>query len=534
MVVDSTLDAYGFALAFYIYNVIWDIFAKTGIAYLPMIALIFSAVKSAVESARDDYDTKSSLRTVSVGLVFMLFALEMAIYPMVRLDFDDIKYFKRACTGDKTTAGTITTEILGEEAEFLAGNMQVQLGGREIYIPVLFYVAIKLGQAIKNEAVANLPCSTDIRLIANGMVAQRIQDEALRKETGEFVRWCYNPARRKYLSASGSLADEDNWPGSRSLVMERVLYDNREGDGFYSKIARVGFGATKNVLPESKQLPDDYGFPTCKEWWLGPGVTDTPYVHAAALSTRLYASLESWLRDKETEIYDTLTTHLNRVKNKQYLFMAKKDALLAQSLFTPVKLGELNSLSTTDYGLQGDDGITDWIFRGLGTLGLLDKSIEQFSGASMLQLAMPMVKPFILMIILIAYLPAMIIAGYQWKYIGLFHGVVLSMMFWPFFWELSRLIDDTLLTALGVNFYEVNTQVFSQWIASAMYLVSPLLFSTALGWVGLSGADHAFNTMSGSAGSAGKGGMATGIKRGGQVKSGAKFIMSKGMKKKGE
>ena len=49
MVVDSTIDAYGISLAFYIYDVLWDIFAQTGLVYFPMIALIFGAVKSASE-----------------------------------------------------------------------------------------------------------------------------------------------------------------------------------------------------------------------------------------------------------------------------------------------------------------------------------------------------------------------------------------------------------------------------------------------------------------------------------------------------
>ena len=508
MVVDSVVDAYGISLAFYIYDVLWDIFAQTGLVYFPMVALIFGAVKSASESSMEDFNTKSSLRTVGMGLFFMLLALEFALYPMVRLKFEDIKYYARQCTSDSSGTGTITTEILGEEAEFVAENMEVQLGGREIRLPVLFAVALRLSQGIKNWAVEDLPCSTDIRLISDGMLSQRITDEALRNETQEFIQWCYNPARRKFLSQwGGGLSDGQNWPGGRRLVMDRGLYDNFDGDGFYSRKARPGYGNSVNELPESEQLPVGYGFPTCKEWWLGEGIVNNPYVADEALSTRLYNSVEDWLKEKEDEIYDILITQLNRVKHRNYAFIAKKDVVVMQSLFTPVKLSELNSLSTTDYGRQGDDGLPDWVFRLLGTVGVGFTSVVQFSGASMLQLAMPMVKPFIIMVIIISYLPAMVMAGFKWKYIGLFHGVVMSMMFWPFFWELSRLIDDTMMTALGVDFHEVNTQMLSQWIASGLYLYAPVLFSTALGWVGMVGADSAFQKMAGGAGSAGQKGV---------------------------
>lgn len=506
MVVDSTIDAYGLALAFYIYNVLWDIFAQTGLVYFPMIALIFGAVKSASESSMEDFNTKSSLRTVAMGLFFMLLALELALYPMVPLKFDNIKYYARQCTSDTNGKGTITTEVLGEEAEFVAGNMEVQLDGREIRLPVLFAVAIRLSQGVKNWAVEDLPCSTDIRLISDGMLSQRITDEALRNETHEFLKACYNPARRKYLSEWDlGLPDDHNWPGGLRLVMD--YYDNADGDGFYSKKARPGFGNSVNQLPESEQLPNDYGFPTCKEWWLGEGVVNTSkaYIAEEALSTRLYESLNDFLKDNHIQIYNTLITRLNRVKKYDYSYSVK-DVVVKESLFTPIKLTQLNSLSTTDYGTQGDDGFTDWAFRAMGTLGVAGKSIEQFSGASMLQLSMPMVKPFIIMVIIISYLPAMIIARLKWKYIGLFHGIVMSMIFWPFFWELSRLIDDTMLTALGVDFDEVNTQMLSQWIASGLYLYAPILFSTALGWVGMTGADGAFQKMAGGAGSAGQSG----------------------------
>ena len=64
-----------------------------------------------------------------------------------------------------------------------------------------------------------------------------------------------------------------------------VRFDNYDGDGFYSRKARPGYGNSINELPESEQLPADYGFPTCKEWWLGEGVINTPYVAEEALST---------------------------------------------------------------------------------------------------------------------------------------------------------------------------------------------------------------------------------------------------------
>jgi len=525
MVVDSVIDAYGLALGFYVYNVLWDIFVSTGLVYIPIIGLVLGAVKGSLESSQENWDSKSSLRTVVMGMFMIVLALELAIYPMVKFEIEDIKYYKRQCTSDSTTGGTITTEIAGEEAEFVTGNMVAQLGGRDIRLPVLFYVGIAMAQGIKNWAVQDLPCTTDIRLISDGMLNQRITDPVLLQETQKFIRWCFNPARMKWLREEGlALQDDQNWPGGRNLIVDIGYYDNAEGNGFYSKEAFYGFGGSSNKIAESENLPSGYGYPTCKEWWLGVGVTNTPYVSEHGLSTRLYNSLEDWLKENEDEVYDSLVTQLNRVKKYNYVYIAKKDAVVHQSLFTPIKLGQLNSVSTLDYGTQGDDGVTDWLFRGLGTVGLATKSVSQFSGASMLQLAMPMVKPFIMMLVIIAFVPAIIMGRYKWKYIGLFIGVLMSISFWPFFWELSRLIDDTLLTALEIDFDEINTQLFSQWIASGLYLYAPVVFSMALGWVGLASVDSAMGNMAGGAGSAGKSG--SGAVKGG-INKGKNYVKTK-------
>ena len=325
MVVDSAIDAYALSLGFYIYDILWDIFVKTGIVYFPMIALLVNAVRSSLESAMEDQNTKSSLRTVSVGLFMMLLALEFAIYPMVKLEFSDIKYYTRQCTGDINAGGTITSDINGAEAEIVAGNMVAQLGDKDIMMPVLFYVAMALSQGVKNWAVQDLPCSTDIRLMADGMMAQRINDPVLLKETKNFIAQCFKPARRKWIREKGySLSEDQNWPGGKKLLMTMGYYDNKDGNGFYSKAAYEGFGGTTNILEESENLPDGYGYPTCREWWLVVGVINTPYVDENSLSLRLYDHLEVWLKENDDEIYEVLMDDLNKVQLANYLYVAKK------------------------------------------------------------------------------------------------------------------------------------------------------------------------------------------------------------------
>ncbi|WP_045391712.1 conjugal transfer protein TraG N-terminal domain-containing protein [Vibrio rotiferianus] len=514
MVVDSSMDAYGVSMGFYIYNILWDIFVNLGLVYFPMIGLVVKETTSCLESQMTDMNTKGALKTIGVGLISMLLLLETALYPVVPLVFDDIQYYSRKCTSSDAQGGTISSSILGEESEFVAESMQVQLGGRSIGVPLLFYAAFKLGGGIKNWAAQELPCSTDIRLISEGVLNQAIENPSLRDETRDFVQICYNRARNKFLGETGQdLEDVENWPGNRQFVQGLGFYDNADGDGFYSRSALEGFGNSRNKLPESEGLPSDYGFPTCKEWWLGVGISNKPYLATEALSTRLYENLDSWLKENHEKIYETVTERLNRVRTSEYQYLAVKDAVVRESFFSAVKLTELTSKSTTDYGLQGDSSFTDYIFRGLGTVGVAAKSVDYFSGGSIIQLSMPMVKPFILMAIVLCIVPALVFSGYKWKYVWMFSFMIGSVLFWPFFWELARLVDDTFLTAMGVSLTEVNTQVISQWISSALYLYLPILWSMAMGWVGLASADSALNKLASPAASAGQNGV-SGVNKG--------------------
>ena len=518
MVVDSAIDAYGIALGFYIYNVLFEIFAQLGLIYLAMIIMVVKETTRCLQSSMEDQNTRSALKTVGIGFFSMLLVLQIGVFPTLKLKFEDIKYYSRSCTSDSDQGGIITSEILGEETKFVSGSMAVQLGGREIKVPAAYYAALILASGIKNWAVQDLPCTTDIRLISEGVLNQVIDNPTLREETSDFVSQCFNKARTKYMNEYGNnLKDEQNWPGNRTFVQALGYYDNADGDGFYSRKAREGFGGTENQLSESEGLPQNFGFPTCKEWWLGVGVSSNPYVSSEGLSTRLYNELDEWLKNNNESIYSTVTTQLNRVKNRNYQYLAIKDAVVRESFFSPIKINQLSSMSTTDYGLQGDSSATDYIFRGLGTLGVAAKSIDYFSGGSMIQLAMPMTKPFILMGIIISLLPALILGGLKWKYLGLFCSLIGSVMFWPFFWELARLLDDTVLTSMGVSLAEVNTQIFSQWIVSGLYLYLPVIFSILLSAVGMIGADGAMSKMVSPTGSAGQNASSSAKKVAGKV-----------------
>ena len=155
----------------------------------------------------------------------------------------------------------------------------------------------------------------------------------------------------------------------------------------------------------------------------------------------------------------------------------------------------------------------------------------------MLQIAAPLAKPLILLIVLTAYVPAMLVGSFQAKHALTFASVIASIMFWPFLWELGRLVDDTLLEASGGVLFGslgINQAMLSQWLSGFFFVYGPALFTMALGWVGMAGADIAQSKTKGvsSAGSAGQSGAgkaaSAGKAAGKKMSSGAKKAATKG------
>ncbi|MDC5870260.1 conjugal transfer protein TraG N-terminal domain-containing protein [Vibrio europaeus] len=530
MVFDSVLDVYGIAVGFYVYDILFEIFATLGLLAFPIIVMVITEIKSCITSTMHDLNTRSSLKSVGVGVISMILALQFAVYPIMPLKIDSVKYYSRQCAEGDASGGTIKKNIGGDSVEKLSQNMIAQFEGKEVMVPALYYISLSMGYGIKNWAVSELPCSLDLRLMSEAIDNESIKEPLLREETQDFVNTCFSPGAAKYTQRSREgLKSANDWPGSSVLLKQSGYYDNADGDGFYSKKALPGFKNSTNKIEQTEQIESDFGFPTCKEWWNGVS-TDTPYSAKEALSTRLFDSLSTYLKDNHEKAYRKSMEWISRTAGKSSVYTHQKDSVVRDALFSQHKLADLSSsLSVTDYGLQGDTNLADYAFRGLGTIGLLENSISTFSGASMLMLGMPMAKPFVLMTIFIALCPALVVGSYKWKYIGMFCFVTMSVLFMPFFWELARLIDDTFLDTAGIPFYEINTKIFSQWIISAMYVYLPASFTMFMGWVGMQGADSVMDNFGKKAGSAGNSGASHADKAIGAGKNKAKDLATGGI-----
>ncbi len=508
MIVDSVIDAYGLSLGFHIYSLIWGILVSTGLVYLPIVLVVFQGAKESISTSIEDFNHQASLKRVATNVVSVLLVLQLALIPVIPMKFSDFKYFKQSCLATGNKRASSMNENPSNEAEVkLTANMTALIGsGDEIKAPILTYIALSVAQGVKNQAVNDMPCASDIRLISDLIDEQRISSPKLRAETQDFIQRCYLPARTKYRKQKAKEIDEkDDWPGSSVFLSLPGYYDNQEGDGMYSLKKRAGFQHSNHQPPEMSSTESGFGYPFCNEWWLGINQSQ-PYKSPESLSKRIKDSLKEGFFEKISNWFQST------------------DEVIRKALFTNKKIHELGKDISADLGIDHTSGFITYLNRLFGTVGLGLNALSEGPAESIIRLILPMLKPILLMFIIISYPIAMLFGRFQWQYIGLFNGVMMSIMLWPFFWEIAKLLDNTMADALGLgltNIKELDSYFVVCVISSSLYVLAPLIFTVTLGWVGMVGVNNV------AARYATKGLSLPGVNVGGLISRGRSFLNSK-------
>lgn len=505
MILDSLIDAWGIALGLKAATILWDVFSDSGVILIP---LIFTFIKGAERILLEGYDD-ATYRSVVYKIFAVWFVFVLAVMPSASFRITDIRTIPKACASPEAQVSQALKQSDNESPggskaiEVLQEKYDAVIAGEPVYVSPLVWATLAVSQSIKNESVSRLPCATDIRLIRSEMASTSLPTDT-RQEVSEFVRKCYWPGRRKSIELGFFPPEEFLWPAHKSFLEIVGIYDNADGDGFYSTTARFGFSNSINTLAETERLPAGYGFPNCKEWWIG---IDGDQEHS--LRYRLFELTPEWVREEEEGVSAMISGWFKSDEEAE-AYLDQRDAIISKVFFTNKSAADFGFTGATDYGLDsGNTGFMDYTSRLLGTIGVTLGSIPQTAGVSMLQLTAPIAKPLILLIVLTAYVPAMLVGALQGKHVLTFMTVIASIMFWPFLWELGRLVDDTLLEATGgvlMGSLGINQAMISQWLAGFFFIYGPALFTMALGWVGMAGSDMVQTKIKGasSAGSAGQ------------------------------
>ena len=547
MIVSSISDLYFIASGLYALSVLTDVLVKTGLFLLPFIMATFNALKEGRFEARE------TLLQLEWQIYLMLAVLVLAFAPMRPFELDNVYTYARQC--EVSEQGNVDFGLVDDDLP--VSDITVLLSGKELKMPFLVEFAFKLGTAISFETVGHLPCSMNLQGIANGLLDSRIKDQRLLVETKEFIKQCYRPAlnlvSRNNDTNVSWIHDPDTlsqpWPGHADF-MNSAYYGN-VGRGFYSRSLIPSFQAAKTNKSvakwyESWQAEKDGiiecdgtclhelgGFPSCQEWWQGIGSGYSGWTSSSSdkgLRKRLLDNIPEDLKGRTL----VLLLAFESSQSKTWY----EDKLIEKSLFNSFSVNRIENAEVRDYGLQGEGvggTLGTWFNRMTGTLGNIASALPDYAGASLTQLAAPIIKGGVILVLVTAFPLVMVVSKFDIKLATAMTFLLGSVMLWPFFWELTILLQksyiETVATESGVAVVDLITQpnvmLLSNRITDALFIGFPVFITSILSYAGI-GVGNTLSSMSGSMGSGTASAGQKGVKIAGNA---AKKAASKGMAK---
>jgi hypothetical protein len=578
MTFTSLSDLYFVVVAMYSYNILWQIILDTGLIFLPFIMVIIEVLKDGMESSKNMADSGYTMKALEVKIYSMLAALVLFVLPILPFDLDRMAQYTKICEIDGSEniidddigtdrIGSIDNTRLSGPVRLSTNELILEMAGTEIKLPFMLKFVLAFGTGYTIEAVDRLPCSVNIVGMSQELMKTQIKDPDLLVETKEFIRQCYEPARSLAVRNRDMnmpwLEDPDTenqpWPG-HGAFMNTAYYGN-VGRGFYSRSLIPGFQSAKtnqyiSKWVESREaensgqiecdgtcLHETGGFPSCYEWWAGVGA-GYEGVSLSNMDQSLRGRLLANMRRFQGN--ERITAMLQRVIKRfdpESTAYEQMEMMLKLSYFNAYSINRIKGAETKDYAWESEtNGFWGAISRGLGTIGTYGAAIGNFAGASLIQLAAPIVKGMMLAVI-IAVLPlACVVSKFGFKFLVPLHFFLFAILFWPFLWELTMLIQQSYIeevmhdSILGLSdMMQPNVQILSQYLTDALFLLFPGFFTAILTAAGLSIGSQMSNLADKPGSDAGSPARQAGNKASGAVQSKVastgKAALSKGMKK---
>lgn len=500
MAVGSIFELYLLQYGWQLYGIIWQVLVGTGLAFLPIFAVIIDNVVQPIESQEAKAAAVTSLRRLEIDVISIIIVMMIAVSPSVPLNAGNVSATS-ACGNNQTAADAAATPW---GAEFS------RMDGVHVEIPPWFYALLSVTGGINDAIISSLPCEPDMRQIAQEISAARITDDVLRNDVARFNRECYRPGvawirNNRVESAQEAIEENDvQWVGSQFLLDN--FYQNEYAK---SPVKNFSFDPTRksDMGYYSENSPGsvrpDGGYPSCAEWWES---------EPNGLYPRLVDEFPISLYDKINYIYKS---------------DPQKD-LIRYSLSKDISI--TGSLAPSESGEQSWGQYFVSLVTGLGGIVASTLIAPVVYGV---KYAAPLIQSMVLMLVFM-YLPlAQLFGKFSWSTAMQASVFIFGVKFWTVIWAVLDQIDNQMLGVIknlagigGIN--SITNQMvllktsFDLMILS-FYVAAPMFFMQMLTWSGYKSA-NAGNEISGQ-------GMNTGKQSGQQAVDTGKAAASKKLNK---
>ena len=459
-----------FLLGWVVSNEIFQLFAQTGLLFVPFIALIVKEWYKA-RNEGDEAGTKGVLTVnrIETALYSMLLVYIFTVQPIFKVSPMPVNL-------DAERAGECGTVTMSSSGNW-DGQTVSLIDGKQARIPIWWAFVHMISQGVTNTAVSAIPCKPDFHSIRSELDMSSITDPALQRDIGAFHQRCYGGARSLLFDKQGSIdterAQDVDWLGSRFFLNTAGYYDSLHAP---RPVAGFPYNEERDATRQNTG-PGQDGYPTCKEWWS----TEKVGLRARILEQAKPTALDygrSLFSSNEFEDYAIRRLVSNRSG------AASGNTDFAVIGYRDLTSGTLKHLTVDAAKLAA------------GSVGMALGALPAAAGMDVLKQALPMVHSILIMSVIICLPFVMLLSGYSMKVAGVATLGLFAIYFLKFWWELARWLDSNLVDLLyktdaakmswlaGVNnAYDRGVMMFVAW---SMFVFFPVLWVAVLGWAGMS------------------------------------------------
>ncbi len=472
--VQSFPELYTLLIGWDFYNQLWNILAKTGIAFLPFIGIVLRNIALPYESQETRDAAGTSLRRMEIEIIRTLLIIFFAVSPFIPLNATMVSY-------------TPSCQANGENNTYHPGNTQTTwdtafaVPNNAIRVPLWWYAVISVAEGFTSAAKATLSCKPDLRKMVTEVNVAQITDPQLKQELQQFELSCYIPARTEYLKDAENNSDnlevinqarkdygvdDTEWLGSHAFqaVYYQTMHSPQPVKGF-------AYDPNNDINADTNQAnPPAYGNPSCDTWW----------------------------NDSE-----------NGLKNRLFTALPKNFSTQFQPFFNHDDKGTLKDdvikrlITNADSGFnKANNTVGDYGYSHLAeSLGAWFSQLSTYPKLYAAAQAAPIIQALLLLMVY-AFLPfALVFSAYKPGAFITGAAIIFSLIFWSFIWQLVSYIDASLMNALyGESWFSKQSPsaTMADMITGTLILIAPLFWFSFIGAMGVAVGDvvtRAFNGM---------------------------------------
>ena len=477
-----------------VYDRLWSVLNDTGIVYVPFLAIL---LKNMLESRRAGDDEGSaavqSLKKSETDVVVAIVVMFLAAVPFTEVRLGEMSYVRP--TLDCAVAGRIGRGAEPAEVNGLATGTAYDaplatLSGETGRIPVWWGFVHVVSKAVVAAGTAAIPCTGDVVRLSMSLGGDTVEDPLLLREFADFTVDCHRPAvARMHRGGAG---------GGTRAARSQMDY---AGSGFF-----LDTGGYYNVLYSRRDRPAfprvdarDSGLegshPTCREWWRDG---------ANGLRARLLAEIDQATRDELVYDADAVfrdenpgasVAELEDMLLRKYLAHRAGDRIGVSSVSYEPGVAESYRMGVRRDGVLGGvvhataDIVDDVLGMGAAGLGMVLQAPGNIAAGVAIREGMPIFLALLLMVF-VAVLPfLMVFSRYDVSVLVTLTLVFFGLQFFHVLWGMAFWADNHLHAALTgpASAPKANPiqGLVALWVQRFLYIVFPMLWLAAIGWVGV-------------------------------------------------